>query len=1228
MAKPKHAEMRKHYLLAGLLFIFAQQSFAQTIKPELINFNEKAAQYKAHPELYKRCATCEEKEIDNGWRNLQSGLPIPQGAAIKKQVQQVTKPALQKEARPTKILDASPAPAKSFVGYVDPGQNIPPDTHGAVGPNHVVTATNDFIIVHNKATGAEISRVPLSSFAGVSNTCDPYIQYDPDTQRFFLSAINCDANNGNTMAIIVSNSSDPTGTWRKYMFTPSNSYFLDHPYLGFNEKWVVVAGRKFPNLNYFDGPVLFLLDKSNLLNGATINFGINAQRIEKSSDQGDSPLPVTVIGSNPSPGTLYILQNWNGDAAAIRLSTVTGNIPNAEWNTSSSVYIVGGTPWTSNTGSVAEQLGENRKIATNDARISTGVMVNGSIWCAHHIGISTDNVAVQWWQINGLSGPAFGNVIQRGRIGEGQPNNYRYYPSIIANQNEDVLIGYTVSSNTSRISSAYSTRTNLTAPNTTEEEYIYKLGLSSYYKDFGSGRARWGDYSHSALDPVDGSLWTIQEYADSRTSSSDNGSRFGVWWAKVNPMSTLEVTDAAVGAVVSPDQGIYCKTSFRPSVTVRNLGTDTLKTIQLGMLLDDVSIGTLVTVSNLAVPTFGMSNTIVLPLITPSPGDHNLKIYTINPNNKTDLRTGNDTTSIFFTTPAELVLPYTESFEGPLFPPNNGSAIVNPDGDKTWEIYYGAGRPGDYSMRMDFFDYGADVNGNLKQKDIYQLPRIDVTSLDSVQLSFNVAYQQYFGPDVNAPIIDSLNIVYSPDCGVNWYNAGYAKGGKSLSTAPNSNTSFVPTADQWRTEKLVIKNFCERNLDNIILGFEAVNSFGNNLYIDSINVVGFTSFNNNAVLKSLSKPPLALCDGKVTPVITFGNAGQDTLKSLNIHYRIDDGAVTTYNWTGNLAKCDSVKLNLATANASVGTHLLTVYTSLPNGNADEAPVNDTLRRSFSVYTTASTPVKEDFENTAIPANNWGIQNVNGGTSFERSTVAAKSGNASLEINNPNAINFNNAIDYFVSPIVINDPKADSIFVEFDYAYQQGPQYPGSTVFPLDTLDILATKDCGVTFTSVWKKWGNELQTVNDPSFPSTGSFVPASAAHWKHVKIYLDPFVGSSNYQVYFAMKGNKQNNLWLDNVNIWEQTLPQKLKEQGYLIYPNPFNNGFLLHHHAVQPPTDLKALIIYNTAGQEVWRKEYSGNAERQITIDLSGKARGVYLLKMIYTKKTIVERIVKNG
>jgi len=1227
--------MKKLYLIAGAFCLAGMIADAQTVTPELINVQQLAQFEAAHPEMFGICTTCgeKEKERDNGWRDLYAEMPIPPGANIKMQAQDNLRPAPRTGMeRPTSPLAPSPAPTQTFLGYVDPGDGIPPDTHGAIGPNHVVTATNDFLRVHTR-TGAVLSTVSITTFAGVPNTCDPYIKFDQVSNRWYYSAIDCSGNNGNRVAVLVSQSADPTGNWFRYTFVPnvpSGSFFLDHPYLGVDERWVVISGRKFPS-GGFSGPILFVLDKARLMNSQNLTFGVDAQAIEKTTADGDAPLPVTLQGPNPSPGTFYILQNWNGGQGSIRLTTLTGNLPNVSWNTTSAVFPTSPQTWTSNTGNVAEQLGETRRLATNDARISTGVMVNGNIWCCQHIGVSANNVAVQWWQLNGNPGANFGAVLQRGRIGAGLANNYRYFPGIAVNNNEDVIIGYTVSSNTSRVSCGYSFRSNTTPPNTMDDEVVYKVGLSTYYKDFGGSRARWGDYSHSALDPTDGSLWTIQEYADQRVGNTDNDSRYGVYWAQVTPTSTLLQRDASIGTVLEPASGLLCKLPVTPTVTIRNTGKDTLRSVDIGMILDNVPLGTLQNITGLAVPSFGSSAPVTLtPGFTFTTGTHTFKVFTRNPNGGTDQRPNNDTTTITFTVAPELTLPYTEEFTGATFPPANGSLIINPDAPVaantgiTWARSTLAGRSGPASMRYNCYNYQT-----VGQRDIYRTPKLSTASLDSVVITFNVAYQQYFGTDVPAPPNDSLRVLYSPDCGITWLPTSYAKGGSSLSTVTGTTeASFAPTgASQWRTERVVLKDICGKNLNNVMIGFEGYNDFGNNIYVDSINIVGFRSVNRNAIMQSISRPLSALCTNQYTPEISFGNAGQDTIRSLKINYRLDNGPVNTLNWTGELAKCGSVTLSLPTGTASVGTHVLTVYTTEPNGSDDQVLSNDTLKTTFAVFETASTPIMEDFENTAFPTPNWGVQNVTGGTTYNRATNAAQAGRGSMVINNADSRNSNGAIDFFISPIVENSASFDSLHVDFDLAYRPGVRYPGSTVFQLDTLELMATKDCGQTFTSIWKSWGDQLQSLNDPNYAYNTPFVPKNNREWKKVRVYLSPFVGSDNFQLYFTMKGNRQNNLWMDNININSTKLPQRLKDQGYLVYPNPFSSGFLIHHSAVEPPVDLQAVQIFNAAGQLVWDKRYNGNADRRINIDLSNKARGLYILKMIYTNKTVVERIVKN-
>jgi Secretion system C-terminal sorting domain len=97
-----------------------------------------------------------------------------------------------------------------------------------------------------------------------------------------------------------------------------------------------------------------------------------------------------------------------------------------------------------------------------------------------------------------------------------------------------------------------------------------------------------------------------------------------------------------------------------------------------------------------------------------------------------------------------------------------------------------------------------------------------------------------------------------------------------------------------------------------------------------------------------------------------------------------------------------------------------------------------------------------------------------------------------------------------------------------------------------------------------------------------------------------------------------------MDNINITSKTLPARLKNQGYLIYPNPFENMFRIHHWVA--PQDLKAVQIFNAAGQLVWDKRYSGNADTEISVDMSKMSKGTYTLKMTYASKVVVERIVK--
>ena len=105
----------------------------------------------------------------------------------------------------------------------------------------------------------------------------------------------------------------------------------------------------------------------------------------------------------------------------------------------------------------------------------------------------------------------------------------------------------------------------------------------------------------------------------------------------------------------------------------------------------------------------------------------------------------------------------------------------------------------------------------------------------------------------------------------------------------------------------------------------------------------------------------------------------------------------------------------------------------------------------------------------------------------------------------------------------------------------------------------------------------------------------------------------------------NKFVLIYLDNINIYSVTLPAKLKANGYLISPNPFNSWISVRHYL--RPVNLRGIEILNAAGQKMWEQDYNGNALSNIQINLSGFAAGVYMMKLVYDNKVITERIVKR-
>lgn len=334
--------------------------------------------------------------------------------------------------------------------------SIPPDTMGAVGEDHVVTVTNEKVVVHDR-NGLVLSTVTLDAFWASTpslpspSTFDPKILYDRFNDRFiFVTQANPQEDDSATL-IATTQTADPTGTWNRYFIdadplaTPvdpgppvtGGGKWADYPSIGFNANWITVQINLFGfgAVSGYQGPAIYVLNKADAYDGTPFTF--SAFEGDFPTDCLTSVTPETELGcgftmvphvdEGNTTGAQYVIEDWDSQLAQLRISTLTGTAalpvltvgtqfpqsPNS-WRFNSSLIAGSG-------GYVPQRqqnvyLPSGSRPTANDSRIQNAVLRNGSLWTTHHVMVAATptlagtavggaanpdiRTAVQWWEID------------------------------------------------------------------------------------------------------------------------------------------------------------------------------------------------------------------------------------------------------------------------------------------------------------------------------------------------------------------------------------------------------------------------------------------------------------------------------------------------------------------------------------------------------------------------------------------------------------------------------------------------------------------------------------------------------------------------------------------------------------------------------------------------------------------------------------------------------------
>ncbi|MCC2670223.1 MAG: hypothetical protein K0Q72_2694, partial [Armatimonadetes bacterium] len=448
--------------------------------------------------------------------------------------------------------------------------SYPPDTSGAIGPNHFVQVINGSVAFYNKSGVAAANPIRLNTFfnftfQGVTyprnGGFDPRVVYDRQSGRWFACALEFGPlvgglGSANHLLLAVSRSSDPTTIWDKYVIPVGDpnqvvggnqiASFTDYPTLGMDSNGVYAVVRIFA-FNVNTGSVVMTsakivaMPKASLL-AASPSLGTLSQwaRIQDMFSTPQPALnldpvgagdPAWLFSSSPgSPSLLYRKITWSGgtpqlsNTATLPTPVVSLQIPSAP---------------------ASGSVGANA-INTGDVRLQSATIRGGRLWTSRNVCVNANGThsgsdpgnrtACEWFEIN-VSGST-PTLVQNGRVWDPATADpwFYYFPSIMVNGQGHAVIAFSGSKNSEFVGAFYAGRLATDPPGTMGTPVVLRSGVAPYNQlDLNDPpRNRWGDYSYTSLDPSDTmSLWTIQEYAEAPSTPVGNPPVASRWGTRV-----------------------------------------------------------------------------------------------------------------------------------------------------------------------------------------------------------------------------------------------------------------------------------------------------------------------------------------------------------------------------------------------------------------------------------------------------------------------------------------------------------------------------------------------------------------------------------------------------------------------------------------------------------------------------------------------------------------------
>lgn len=278
--------------------------------------------------------------------------------------------------------------------------------------------------------------------------------------------------------------------------------------------------------------------------------------------------------------------------------------------------------------------------------------------------------------------------------------------------------------------------------------------------------------------------------------------------------------------------------------------------------------------------------------------------------------------------------------------------------------------------------------------------------------------------------------------------------------------------------------------------------------------------------------------------------------------------------------------------------------------------------AIHILNTATLPYFEGFEyqTNFSSTEEWSVTNEDNNQTWQVLNSVGLNSNKSAYLDN--YTQSGSFIDELISGPVDLSSIVSSVTLSFRYSYRKKASWND------EWLRIFVREDCADTWTSRKTIHGSFLSDQIE-----SNAWVPSTDLDWTtvHVTNITSTFY-SADFRFKFQFESDFGNNMYLDNINIYEGSPSEDLITNGInesilsllSVYPNPADNELYVSYNIGSGETT--SINITDVYGKVVQKNSVQSNSGSNLAIlDLSSLSNGVYFIRLTVGSESTYQRVV---